>query len=102
MGVISGSTVPLRRFNKDMADATITMEVRFYQTSFGKLRFHLHFNLPAGVHALIVQMEQWSLRPGYPIRTAKLPYLGGGDKRIIEWLNGLDCKNPRANGKITT
>lgn len=102
MGTISGSTVPLRRFNKDMADTTITMEVRFYQTSFGKLRFHLHYSLPIGVHALIVQMDHVSIRPGYPVRTRELPYLGGGNKRIIEYVTGLDVSNPRTCGKITT
>jgi hypothetical protein len=102
MGQVTGSTVPLRRFNKEMADTTITMEVRFYQTSFGKLRFHLHYYLPAGVHALIMQMDQWALRPGYPVRTRELPYQGGGHRRIIEYVNGLDCSNPRAQGKITT
>lgn len=110
MGVISGSTVPLRRFNKDIADTTLTMEVRFYQTSFGKLRFHLHYTLPVNgvngatvtVHALIVQMEHVMLRPVYPVRTRELPYLGGGYKRIIEYVNGLDCTNPKAHGKITT
>lgn len=102
MGTISGSTVPLRRFNKDMADDTITMQVRFYQTSFGKLRFHLHYALPTGVHALIVQMDHVALRPGYPVRTRELPYLGGGNKRIIEYVMGLDVTNPRSCGKITT
>jgi len=85
------------------------MEVRFYQTSFGKLRFHLHYTLPTAgvagstvtVHALIVQMDHMMLRPGYPVRTRELPYLGGGYRRIIEWVDGLDCNNPRAHGKIT-
>lgn len=99
---VSNTTVPLRRFNKDMGDTTISMEVRFYQTSFGRIRFHLHYSLPDGVYALIVQMEHWALRPGYPIRTRELPYLGGSYRRIIEYINGLDTTNPRSNGKITT
>lgn len=102
MGQTSGSSVPLRRFNKDMEDTTITMEVRMYQTSFGKLRFHLHYNLPTNVWALIVQMEHVAIRPGYPIRTRPLPYLGGANKRIIEWVIGLAVTNPRSMGKITT
>lgn len=109
MGQITSSTVPLRRFNNDMKDTTISMEVRFYQTSFGKLRFHLHYTLPTNgvagstvtVHALIIQMDHMMLRPGYPVRTRELPYLGGGYRRIIEWVDGLDCNNPRAHGKIT-
>jgi len=102
MGQTSGANVPLRRFNTEMDDGTITMEVRMYQTSFGKLRFHLHYNLPANVWALIVQMEHTAIRPGYPIRTRPLPYLGGANKRIIEWVTGLDVTNPRSMGKITT
>jgi hypothetical protein len=102
MGEITSTTTQLRRFNAGQADGSITMEVRFYTTSFGKLRFHTHYSLPTGVHCYIIQMDHAQLRPGYAPRTRELPYLGGGYKRIVEYVYGLMVDNPRAHGKITT
>lgn len=101
MGEITATSAPLRRFNTDMADSTVTMEVRFYQTSFGKMRFHTHYSLPAGVHCYIVNMDYLTLRPGYAPRTRELPYLGGAYKKIVEYVYGTECNNPIAHGKIT-
>jgi hypothetical protein len=101
LGDITASTVPLRRFNQDMGAGEVTMEVRFYQTTFGRMRFHVHYSLPTGVHCLILNMDKTELRPGYPVRTKELPYLGGGYRRILEWVMGLDA-DPLAGGKITT
>lgn len=95
------TALPLRRFNTDMKSGEIVMEVRFYQTTFGRLRFHVHYFLPTGVHCLIVNMDRIEMRPGYPIRVRELPYQGGGTKRIIEWVTGLDS-DPLTGGKITT
>jgi Family of unknown function (DUF5309) len=101
MGEVTSTSTQLRRFNTEMADGTITMEIRFYVTSFGKLRFHTHYSLPAGVHCYIINMDHFTLRPGYAPRTRELPYLGGSWKRIIEYVYGTQCDNPRAHGKIT-
>ncbi len=101
LGEITATTVPLRRFNQDMDAGEVVMEVRFYQTTFGRMRFHVHYSLPTGVHALILNMDKTEIRPGYPVRTKELPYLGGGYKRILEWVMGLDA-DPLAGGKITT
>ena len=101
MGEVTSTSTQLRRFNSDMADSTVTMEVRFYVTSFGKLRFHTHYSLPTGVHCYIVQTDMVTLRPGYAPRTRELPYLGGSYKRIVEYVYGLAAENPRAHGKIT-
>lgn len=101
IGDATTTTVPLRRFNTGMKDGEIVMEVRFYQTSFGRLRFHVHYYLPTGVHCLILKMDSMDMRPGYPIRTRDLPYQGGGTKRILEWVTGLDA-DPLRSGKITT
>lgn len=97
----SNTVVPLRRFNADMTTKEITMEVRFYQTSFGRIRFHLHFSLPSGVHAAVFNMSRNKLRPGIPVRTRDLEYRGGGYKTILEWVFGLDG-DPLGSGKITT
>lgn len=102
VGEITSTTTQLRRFNSDMADGTITMEVRFYLTSFGKLIFHTHYSLPTGVHCYIMNMDHVMLRPGYAPRTRELPYLGGGYKRIVEYVYGTMVDNPRSHGKITT
>jgi hypothetical protein len=100
---VSGNqNVPLRRFNNDMANGTITMEVRMFATSFGKMRFHTHYSLPSNVHCYIVMMDSAVLRPGYAPRTREIPYLGGGYKRIVEYVYGHMTTNPRSHGKITT
>ncbi len=100
---VSGNqNVPLRRFNNNMADGTIAMEVRMFLTSFGKLRFHTHYSLPSNIHCYIVMMDQVVLRPGYAPRTRELPYQGGGYKRIVEYVYGLIATNPRSHGMITT
>lgn len=101
MGDVTSTTTSLRRFNTDMADGTVTMEVRFYVTSFGKLIFHTHYSMPTGVHCYIINMDHAQLRPGYAPRTREIPYLGGAYKRIIEYVYGLMVDNPRAHGKIT-
>ncbi len=100
--VSGNSNVPLRRFNNDMANGTITMEIRLLVTSFGKLRFHTHYSLPTNIHCYIVQMDNVMLRPGYAPRTREIPYLGGGYKRIVEYVYGLAANNPRSHGMITT
>lgn len=101
IGDTTSTTVPLRRFNTDMKNGEVVMEVRFYQTTFGRLRFHVHYFLPAGVHCLILNMDRMEMRPGYPIRVRELPYMGAGTRRIIEWVTGLDS-DPLTAGKITT
>ena len=100
--VSGNSNVPLRRFNNDMANGTITMEVRQFVTSFGKMRFHTHYSLPDNIHCYIVQMEAVVLRPGYAPRTRDIPYLGGGYKKIVEYVYGHMTTNPRSHGMITT
>ena len=104
VAVTSGSnqTVPLRRFNNDMADGTIQMMVRTYLTTAGTMRFHLHFSLPTGVHAYIVNHDYVTVRPGYAPRTRDIPYLGGSYKTLVEYVYGQMVDNPRAHGKITT
>jgi hypothetical protein len=102
LGEITSTTVPLRRFEAGQNAGEVVMEVRFYQTTFGRMRFHVHYTLPTGVHALIMNMEgKNKLRPGYPVRTKELPYLGGGYRRILEWVFTEEY-NPISGGKITT
>jgi hypothetical protein len=98
----STHNVPLRQFTTGMADGTVTMEIRQFVTSQGRLRFHCHYSLPTGVWAYIVKMDSVQLRPGYSPRTRELPYLGGGYKTIVEYVYGLMANNPRAIGKFTT
>lgn len=104
VAVTSGSSqnVPLRRFNNDMKDGTIQMQVRQYLTSAGMMRFHLHFTLPSNVHCYIVNHDHVELRPGYAPRTRDLPYLGGSYRTIVEYVYGLMVNNPLAHGMITT
>ena len=98
----STSPVILRRFNQASTDENITFEVMTYQTPSGKVRFHQHYQLPAGVHALVVDMSMIKIRPKLAPVTYDLPYLGGKRKKIIEYIFGLQNENPQAHGKFTT
>ena len=98
----STSPVILRRFNQASTDTAITFEVMTYQTPAGKVRFHQHYLLPTGVHALIVDMTMVKIRTKLAPVTYDLPYLGGKRKKIIEYIFGLQDENPQSHGKITT
>lgn len=100
---VTGATqVPLRSFMRDQKDSTLGMNILFYESDHGKLRLHTHYSLPAGVHALILDMSHLSLRPVRPPRTGDLPYQGGSVLKLIDYIYGLECSNPQAHGKITT
>lgn len=100
---VAGATeVPLRRFNRDQKDGTIGMNVLFYESDNGKLRLHTHFSLPAGVHAMILDMDHIKLRPVRAPRTGDLPFQGGTILKLIDYIYGLEVSNPQAHGKITT
>lgn len=101
-GDVTATTAPLRRFTAAQGSDTIQFSVRFYESDFGKLRFHTHFSLPAGVHALVVDMSSLSLRPVRPPNIKELEYRGGGRKEIMEYIYGLEVTNPQSHGKITT
>lgn len=101
-GIQSATTLPLRRFNTDMKDKTISLDIQVYESDFGKLRLHTHFSLPAGVHALFVDMGSVELRPVRNPMMKPLEYRGGGYRRMIEYITGLQCSNPQSHGKVTT
>jgi hypothetical protein len=101
-GEASASIAPLRRFNANQKDTTMTLNIQVYESDFGKLRLHVHYNLPSGVHALIVDMTQVKLRAVRPPTLKPLEYRGGGHRRIIEYIYGLEVSNPQAHGRITT
>lgn len=101
-GDASTTTAPLRRFNANASDGTLTLNIQIYESDFGKLRLHTHFSLPSGVHALFVDMESCALRPVRNAMVKPLEYRGGGYRRFIEYITGLEVSNPRMMGKITT
>jgi hypothetical protein len=97
-----GTAVPLRRFNANQKDSTMSLNIQVYESDFGKLRLHVHYSLPAGVHALIVDMTQVKLRAVRPPTLKPLEYRGGGHRRMIEYIYGLEVSNPQAHGRITS
>ena len=101
-GVQSATALPLRRFNADQKDKTMTLDIQIYESDFGKLRLHTHFSLPAGVHALIVDMPGVKRRNKRNPMLTPLDYRGGGHRRMIEYIVGLEVSNPQSHGKITT
>lgn len=101
-GEVSATTAPLRRFNANAKDSTMTLNIQVYESDFGKLRLHVHYSLPATVHALIVDMTQVKLRPVRPPTLKPLEYRGGGHRRMIEYIYGLEVSNPQAHGRITS
>jgi hypothetical protein len=101
-GDASATTAPLRRFNSNAKDSTMTLNIQVYESDFGKLRLHVHYSLPATVHALIVDMTAVKLRPVRPPTLKPLEYRGGGHRRMIEYIYGLEVSNPQAHGRITT
>jgi len=101
-GDASATTAPLRRFNANAKDSTMTLNIQVYESDFGKLRLHVHYSLPSGVHALIVDMTQVKLRAVRPPTLKPLEYRGGGHRRMIEYIYGLEVSNPQAHGRITT
>lgn len=100
-GVASTTSAPLRRFNFDGKDTVMKLDIQTYESDFGKLRLHTHFSLPANVHCLIVDMSAVKLRPVRPPTLKPLEYRGGGHRRMIEYIYGLEVSNPQAHGKIT-
>jgi hypothetical protein len=100
-GPVTATSAALRRFNFDGKDSTIKLDIQTYESDFGKLRIHTHFSLPTGVHALIVDMSAVKLRPVRPPTLKALEYRGGGHRRMIEYIYGLEVSNPQAHGKIT-
>lgn len=98
----ASTVVPLRSFNADQKDGKITLNVTFYESDFGLLRLQPHFSLPSGVHALIVDMDSVKARPLRAPREWDLPFMGGTNQSVIDYIFGLEVSNPRAHGKITT
>ncbi len=101
-GVQSATALPLRRWTADMKDGTMSLNISVYESDFGKLRLHTHFSLPSGVHALFVDMTALELRPVRNATMKALEYRGGGHRRFIEYIQGLEVSNPTVHGKITT
>lgn len=94
--------VPVRSFQANQADSKMVLNVLIYESDFGRLRLHTHFSLPTGVHALICDMDNVTLRPGRTPRSTDLPYNGGSYVSVIDYVYGLQVDNPQAHGKITT
>jgi hypothetical protein len=94
--------VPVRQFNHDVKTKEIMLTVERISCDFGKFFLHTHFSLPAGVHALIIDMSMVKMRPVRVPSMRPLEYRGGAHLRMIEYINGLEVCNPQAHGKITT
>lgn len=95
----------VRRFNQEVkggAATEITMTVDRITCDFGKFFLHTHFSLPAGVHAIIIDMEMVQLRPVRTPKLTKLEYRGGKNVEFFEQISGLEVDNPKTLGKITT
>ena len=98
----SAGNVLVRRFNSNVSDKEIAMTVERIKCDFGVFFLHTHFSLPAGVHALLLDMDMISLRPVRAPQVRPLEYRGGAHLRMIEYINGLEVSNPQSHGKITT
>lgn len=94
--------VPVRQWNNDPKSKEIMLTVERISCDFGKFFLHTHFALPAGVHALVVDLSMVKIRPVRNPSVRPLEYRGGAHLRMIEYINGLEVCNPQAHGKITT
>lgn len=101
----SAGNVLVRQFNNTVEKGKpneLTITVDRITCDFGKFYLHTHFSLPAGVHAIVADMDMMELRPVRTPKLTKLEYRGGKHTEFFEYVVGLEVSNPRCFGKITT
>lgn len=97
---LSATQVPLRQFGAKQSATKISLRVVVYESDFGMVRFHTHFFLPAGVFALVVDLDNCRSRMVRNPRHVALEYKGGSHKRFFDYIAALEVSNPQAHGKM--
>lgn len=104
----AGSTI--RRVNEDAEDYELTLMVKVYDCSFGRVEMQtdLFCNMASTDTAgndnsgLILNLDLWHMDLFDALHTMDLPDLGGGPNGYAKAMWALLCDSPRGSGKIYT
>jgi len=99
---ISSSTAsPVRYYNANIADKTISTSVDIYSGDFGNIELHLSAFVPNTKTGYIIDPEFVEMRTHTAPNFTELPDLGAGRRGIVEAIVALVPTNPQAHAKIS-